>query len=104
LFERLLLSKGEANKEKVMALAKQGHKISSPSDMIKNPYVLEFLGIPEEKPFLKNELEEKLIRQIESFLLELGKGFMYVGSQKRVTLTNKHYYVDMVFYNNVSSI
>lgn len=101
LFERLLLSKGSANKEKVMTLAKQGHKISSPADIIKDPYVLEFLGIPEEKPFLEKELEERLIRQIEDFLLELGKGFMYVGSQQRVTLANKHYYVDMVFYNKI---
>ncbi|MCF8381868.1 MAG: PDDEXK nuclease domain-containing protein [Bacteroidales bacterium] len=101
LFERLLLSKGSANKEKVMALAKQGHKISSPADMIKDPYVLEFLGIPEEKPFLEKELEKRLIRQIEDFLLELGKGFMYVGSQQRVTLANKHYYVDMVFFNKI---
>ena len=101
LFERLLLSKGEANKEKVMALAKQGHKINTPADMIKDPYVLEFLGIPEEKTFLEKELEQRLIRQIEDFLLELGKGFMYVGSQQRVTLANKHYYVDMVFYNKI---
>lgn len=101
LFERLLLSKGEANKEKVMALAKDGHKISNPADMVKDPYVLEFLGIPEDKPILERELEAKLIRQIEDFLLELGKGFMFVGSQQRVTLANKHYYVDMVFYNKI---
>lgn len=101
LFERLLLSEGTANKQKVMALAKEGHKISSPADMVKDPYVLEFLGIPEDKPFLEKELEARLIRQIEDFLLELGKGFMYVGSQQRVTLANKHYYVDMVFYNKI---
>lgn len=101
LFERLLLSAGEANKEKVLALARNGNQINSPADMIKDPYVLEFLGIPEDKPILEKELETKLIRQIEDFLLELGKGFMYVGSQQRVTLANKHYYVDMVFYNKI---
>ena len=101
LFERILLSKGKANKQKVLALAKEGNKISIPADMVKDPYVLEFLGIPENKPFLEKELEARLIRQIEDFLLELGKGFMYVGSQQRVTLANKHYYVDMVFYNKI---
>lgn len=101
LFERLLLSAGTANKEKVLALAKNGNQINRPEDMIKDPYVLEFLGIPEDKPFLEKELEARLIRQIEDFLLELGKGFMYVGSQQRVTLANKHYYVDMVFYNKI---
>jgi predicted nuclease of restriction endonuclease-like (RecB) superfamily len=101
LFERLLLSEGKANKRKVMELAKEGNKISSPSDMVKDPYVLEFLGIPENKPILEKELEARLIRRIEDFLLELGKGFMFVGSQQRVTLANKHYYVDMVFYNKI---
>lgn len=101
LFERLLLSAGTANKEKVLALAKEGNQLNSPADMIKDPYVLEFLGIPEDKPVLEKELESRLIRQIEDFLLELGKGFMYVGSQQRVTLANKHYYVDMVFYNKI---
>lgn len=62
---------------------------------------LNFLGIPENKPLLEKDLERKLIRHIEDFLLELGKGFMYVGSQQRVTLNNTHYYVDMVFYNKI---
>jgi len=101
LFERLLLSAGAANKEKVMKLARKGQEINRASDMVKDPYVFEFLGIPEEKPLLEKELECRLIRQIEDFLLELGKGFMFVGSQQRVTLGNKHYYVDMVFYNKI---
>jgi len=101
LFERLLLSDGKANKEKVLKLAKEGNIIETPQDILKDPYVFEFLGIPENKPFLEKDLERKLIRQIEDFLLELGKGFMFVGSQQRVTLNNTHYYVDMVFYNKI---
>lgn len=99
LFERLLLSDGKANKEKVLELSKEGQIISKPSDIVKQPYVFEFLGIKEQKPLLEKDLEYKLIRHIEDFLLELGKGFMYVGSQQRITLNNTDYYVDMVFYN-----
>jgi len=63
--------------------------------------VFEFLGVPENKPMLEKDLEAKLIRHIEDFLLELGRGFMYVGSQQRVTIGNVHHYVDMVFYNKI---
>ena len=101
LFERLLLSSGDENKEKVLDLALKGNEIATPSDVIKDPYVLEFLGLPEEKPIMESDLEKALITHIEKFLLELGKGFMYVGSQQRVTLGNTHYYVDMVFYNKI---
>ncbi len=99
LFERLLLSDGKANKEKVLELSKVGQTISKPSDIVKQPYVFEFLGIKEQKPILEKDLEYKLIKHIEDFLLELGKGFMFVGSQQRITLNNTDYYVDMVFYN-----
>jgi predicted nuclease of restriction endonuclease-like (RecB) superfamily len=101
LYERLLLSSGEVKKEQVIEYSKKGQVFKSPSDIIKNPYVFEFLGIPEKKPILEKELERKLIRHIEDFLLELGRGFMFVGSQQRVTINNTHYYVDMVFYNKV---
>lgn len=101
LFERLLLSDGKANKEKVLELSKKGQIINNPEDMIKDPYVFEFLGIPERKPLLEKDLEYKLIKHLENFLLELGKGFMFVGSQQRVTIGNIHYYVDMVFYNKI---
>lgn len=101
LFERLLLSSGEKNKEKVLELSLKGNEINKASDIIKDPYVFEFLGIPEEKAILESDLEKALIIHIEKFLLELGKGFMYVGSQQRVTLGNTHYYVDMVFYNKI---
>ena len=101
LFERLLLSSEEKNKEKVLELSLKGNEINKASDIIKDPYVFEFLGIPEEKAILESDLEKALIIHIEKFLLELGKGFMYVGSQQRVTLGNTHYYVDMVFYNKI---
>lgn len=99
LFERLLLSDGKNNKEKVLELSKKGQIISKPSDIIKQPYVFEFLGIKEQKPILEKDLEYKLIKHIEEFLLELGKGFMFVGTQQRITINNTDYYVDMVFYN-----
>lgn len=101
LYERLLLSKEDGHREEVLKLASSGHKIDSPKDIVKDPYVFEFLGIPEDKPMLESDLEKALIRQMERFLLELGKGFMYVGSQQIVTLGNTHYYVDMVFYNKI---
>ncbi len=101
LYERLLLSDGDANKEKVLSLAQNGIEISQPSDIIRDPYVFEFLGVPENKPMLESDLEKALVAQIEKFLLELGRGFMFVGTQQRVTLNNTHYYVDMVFYNKI---
>ena len=101
LFERLLLSRGEVNKEQVLALALNGNEISTPADIIRDPYVFEFLGLPEDKPFMESDLERALVQQIEKFLLELGRGFMFVGTQQRVTFANHHYYVDMVFYNKI---
>jgi len=101
LFERLLLSRGDTNKEQVLALALHGNGLSKPADVIRDPYVFEFLGLPEDKPFLESDLERALVQQIEKFLLELGRGFMFVGTQQRVTLNNTHYYVDMVFYNKI---
>ena len=99
LFERLLLSDGKNNKKKVLELSRVGQIINNPNDIIKQPYVFEFLGIKENKPMLEKDLEYKLIKHIECFLLELGKGFMFVGSQQRISLNNVDYYVDMVFYN-----
>lgn len=101
LFERLLLSNGDTNKKKVLELALKGNEIAKPEDIVKDPYVFEFLGLPENKPMMESDLEEALVRQIEKFLLELGKGFMFVGTQQRVTFGNTHYYVDMVFYNKI---
>jgi len=101
LYERLLLSTGKTNKDVVNDFARKGQEIAKPEDIVKDPYVFEFLGIPENKPILERDLERKLIRHIEDFLLELGKGFMFVGSQYRVTINNTHNYVDMVFYNKI---
>ena len=84
LFERLLLSNGEVNKQKVLDLALNGNEIVKPQDIVKDPYVFEFLGLPEDKPIMENDLEEALVRQIEKFLLELGKGFMFVAHNKEL--------------------
>jgi predicted nuclease of restriction endonuclease-like (RecB) superfamily len=101
LFQRLLLSDGAANKKKVLQLAQKGQVIEKPVDIIKDPYVLEFLGLPENKPVKESDLERKLLEHLEDFLLELGRGFMFVGTQQRITINNTHYYVDMVFYNKL---
>lgn len=101
LFERLLLSEGKNNKKKVYELSKKGQTLNKPDDVLKEPYVFEFLGIKEPKKILEKSLEKKLIKHMKDFLLELGKGFMFVGTQQRITLGNNHYYVDMVFYNKI---
>jgi predicted nuclease of restriction endonuclease-like (RecB) superfamily len=101
LFERLLLSKGTTNQKQVLEMAQQGISMDNPQSILKQPFVFEFLGAREEKPLLEKDLETKLIRHLEFFLLELGRGFMFVGSQQRVTIGNTHYYVDMVFYNKI---
>lgn len=101
LFERLLLSEGKDNKKKVYELSKVGQSINTPEDILKEPYVFEFLNLKEAKPVLEKDLERKLVKHMEEFLLELGKGFMFVGTQQRITLGNTHYYVDMVFYNKI---
>ena len=101
LYERLLLTEGRTNQETVLSLARKGIEMAQPVDMIKDPYVFEFLGVPENKPLLESDLEKALVAQIEKFLLELGRGFMFVGTQQRITLNNIHYYVDMVFYNKI---
>lgn len=102
LFQRLLLSDGNNNKQKVLDLSKNGQMINNPVDILKEPYVFEFLGIKENKPLLESDLEKNLIKHLSAFLMELGKGFMYVGNQVRITLDNNtHYYVDLVFYNKI---
>ncbi len=101
LFERLLLSEGKENKKKVYELSKEGQTLNKAEDILKEPYVFEFLDVKEVKPILEKDLERKLVKHMEEFLLELGKGFMFVGTQQRITLDNTHYYVDMVFYNKI---
>ena len=101
LYEKLLLSRGKEHKEVVKRLAEKGQEIEKPEDILKDPYVFEFAGLPENKPVLEADLENALVNHIEKFLLELGKGFMFVGRQQRITFDNEHYYADMVFYNKI---
>jgi predicted nuclease of restriction endonuclease-like (RecB) superfamily len=98
LFERLALSK---DKDGVLKLAVQGQIIAKQKDIVKDPYVLEFLQIPEEHRMTESKLEQKIIDNLQTFLLELGKGFSFVGRQYRITLDNDHYYVDLVFYHRI---
>jgi predicted nuclease of restriction endonuclease-like (RecB) superfamily len=98
LFERLALSK---DKNGVLKLAEQGQLITEPKDIVKDPYVLEFLQIPEEHRMTESKLEQRIIDNLQTFLLELGKGFSFVGRQYRITLDNDHYYVDLVFYHRI---
>lgn len=96
LFERLALSK---DKSKLKELSTKGQIVQSIDDMIKDPYILEFVGLPELSCYSESELEQKLIDKLEHFLLELGKGFTFVARQKRITIDEKHFKVDLVFYN-----
>ena len=98
LFERLKLS---SDKQKVKELSLNGQVIQTAQDLIKDPYILEFVGLPELSSYSENELEQKLIDKLEHFLLELGKGFTFVARQKRITIDEKHFKVDLVFYNRL---
>ena len=98
LFERLALSQDKGG---VLKLSEKGLTISEPKDIVKDPYVLEFLQIPEEYRMTESKLEQKIIDNLQTFLLELGKGFSFVGRQYRITLDNDHYYVDLVFYHRI---
>lgn len=98
LFERLALSK---DKKGVHKLAVKGQQIAKPEDMVKDPYVLEFLDIPENYRYSEKELEQRIIDNMQNFLLELGKGFSFVARQYRISLNNKHFYVDLVFYHRI---
>ena len=98
LYERLVLSK---NKEKVKELSIKGQIIEKPQDIIKDPYILEFLGLDEKSDYSENKLETEIINKLEMFLLELGKGFTFVGRQVRFTFDEKHFRIDLVFYNRL---
>jgi predicted nuclease of restriction endonuclease-like (RecB) superfamily len=98
LYERLALSR---NKKEVKDLASKGQPLNHPTDALKNPYVLEFLGLKEDASYSENELEAAIIDKLEHFLLELGKGFLFAGRQRRITLEGKHFHVDLVFYNRL---
>lgn len=98
LFERLALSK---NKEEIIQLSKQGQIISEPQDIVKDPLVLEFLGLPEQVKYSESELEQRIIDKLQLFLMELGKGYTFVGRQVRLTFNEKHFFVDLVFFNRI---
>jgi predicted nuclease of restriction endonuclease-like (RecB) superfamily len=98
LFERLALSR---DKKGVMALASEGQILQTPKDMVKDPYVLEFLGLPQDSRLLEKELEIALIDKLQQFLLELGKGFSFVARQRRITLDGRHFFIDLLFYNYI---
>ena len=98
LFERIALSK---DKKGVLEISEKGQIIETAKNIIKEPYVLEFLGIPENHKYSEKELEQKIIDNLQMFLLELGKGFTFVKRQFRMTLNNRHFYADLVFYHRI---
>ena len=98
LYERLALSR---DKEGARKLAAQGQTIDRPEDLLKDPYVLEFLGLEEKARYSESDLETAIIDKLEQFLLELGKGFLFEARQKRFTFDEEHFFVDLVFYNRL---
>lgn len=98
LYERLALSK---DKEKLSELSTKGHKLYQPKDIIKDPFVLEFLDLKENTDYLESDLEKNILEHLKEFLLELGKGFAFIGSQVKITIDTEHFYPDLVFYNRI---
>lgn len=98
LFERIALSK---EKDSVIEMSNRGQVLEKPKDIFKEPYVLEFLGLKEEKTYSERDLESAIIDKLEQFLLEMGKGFLFEARQKRFTFDSDHFYVDLVFYNRI---
>ena len=84
-----------------MQLSKHGQVVAHPNDIIRDPYILDFLKIPEPHHYTESELEKRIIEHLQHFLLELGKGFAFIGRQYRITLANRHHYVDLVFYHRI---
>jgi predicted nuclease of restriction endonuclease-like (RecB) superfamily len=98
LYTRLALSR---DKSGILKLSEKGQIIEKPKDIIKDPYILEFLGLPELHQYSESELEEEIINKLEHFLLELGHGFTFVARQNRITFDDKHFRIDLVFYNRI---
>ena len=98
LYERLALSR---DKEKVRELSEKGQIVETPQDLLRDPYVLEFTGLPEQSSYTETEFEQKLIDHLQKFLIELGKGFGYMGRQVRFTFEEESFYVDLVMYNRL---
>lgn len=98
LYTRLSLSR---DKEGILKLSQEGQIVEKPKDIIKDPYILEFLGLPELHQYSESELEQEIINKLEHFLLELGQGFAFVSRQQRISFDDKHFRIDLVFYNRV---
>jgi len=98
LFERLALS---TDKEGIQKLASQGQLLEKPQDALKDPYILEFLNLPEKHHYSEADFENALIDKLEHFLLELGKGYTFVARQKQISFDEKHFYIDLVFFNRL---
>jgi len=98
LYERLILSK---DKKEVLKLSKEGQILRKGCDLVKDPFVLEFLNIKENQYYKESDLEKSILNHLKEFLLELGKGFMFVGSQVRITLEGDNFYPDLVLYNRI---
>ncbi len=98
LFQRIALSK---DKRQIIELSKKGYVPENENDLLKEPYVFEFLGVPQNQILSETQLEKKLLDNLQQFLLELGKGFAFVARQFKITLANKHNFVDLVFYNYI---
>ena len=98
MYERLALSR---DKDDVRRLALEGQTVSNPKDLLKEPYVLEFLGLDEKAQYSESDLETAIIDKLGHFLLELGKGFLFEARQKRFTFDDDHFFVDLVFYNRL---
>ena len=98
MYQRVLLA---ADKDEIIRLSNEGITYSSPQDVLKEPVVLDLFGVNEEKPKYESDLEAAIVNHIEKFLIELGRGYMFVGSQYRISIAGKNYYVDLVFYNKI---
>lgn len=98
LFERIALSK---DKDRVLRLSKEGFVPQSADDLIKDPFVLEFLNIPESTQYLESDLEAQIIENLQSFMMEMGKGFAFIGRQYRMSIGGRHFYVDLLFYHRI---
>jgi predicted nuclease of restriction endonuclease-like (RecB) superfamily len=101
LFARLLKSRDKAG---VLALADQGQTVRQPIDVIKQPYVLDFLNLPDQKQLHESDIESAIIENLQPFLLELGKGFAFVARQYRVTTESQHFFIDFIFYNSPAQV
>lgn len=100
LYSRLALSR---DKKKLNELSEKGHIIEKAGDLVKDPYILEFLGLDKLEVYSESDFEERIINKLEQFLMELGNGFTFVSRQKRISFDDKHFYIDLVFYNRMLS-